>query len=109
MSPEDSVLLLDLPDGRPVGVEAAVPLDLGVGHEVTDTRTEGAPVVAITTDLRDTDHGLLLVEHLADHWDWHPRQGGPGKTAWAEYVLPAGGRPAAAPFCPSSTAAPVPM
>jgi anti-sigma regulatory factor (Ser/Thr protein kinase) len=77
--------------------------------EVTDTRTEGVPVVATPTDLRDTGRGLLLVEQLADRWDWHPRRGGPGKTVWAEYVLPAAGRPAAAPSCPSSTAATVPM
>ncbi|TVZ97920.1 ATP-binding protein [Streptomyces sp. BK340] len=59
--------------------------------EVTDTRTEGVPVVATPTDLHDTGRGLLLVEHLADRWDWHPRQGGPGKTVWAEYVLPSAG------------------
>ncbi|MFF0026926.1 ATP-binding protein [Streptomyces avermitilis] len=76
--------------------------------EVTDTRTEGVPVVATPTELRDTGRGLLLVEHLADRWDWHPRRGGPGKTVWAEYVLPAAGRPAAAPSCPSSTAAAAP-
>ncbi|MFD4569889.1 ATP-binding protein [Streptomyces sp. NPDC058467] len=57
--------------------------------EVTDTRTEGVPVVATPTDLRDTGRGLLLVEHLADRWDWHPPPDGPGKTVWAEYVLPA--------------------
>ncbi|MET7764827.1 ATP-binding protein [Streptomyces sp. NPDC005393] len=77
--------------------------------EVTDTRTEGVPVVATPTDLRDTGRGLFLVEHLADRWDWHPRRDGPGKTVWAEYALPAPGRPAAAPSCPSSTAATVPM
>lgn len=76
--------------------------------EVTDTRTEGVPVVATPTDLRDTGRGLLLVGHLADRWDWHPRRGGPGKTIWAEYVLPTPGRPAAAPSCPPSTAAPKP-
>jgi anti-sigma regulatory factor (Ser/Thr protein kinase) len=59
--------------------------------EVTDTRTECVPVVATPTDLRDTGRGLLLVEHLADRWDWHPRPDGPGKTVWAEYVLPAKG------------------
>ncbi|WP_329526661.1 ATP-binding protein [Streptomyces sp. NBC_01462] len=73
--------------------------------EVTDTRIEGVPVVATPTELRDTGRGLLLVEHLADRWDWHPRKGGPGKTIWAEYIRPTGGRPAAAPSCPSSTAA----
>jgi anti-sigma regulatory factor (Ser/Thr protein kinase) len=73
--------------------------------EVTDTRTEGVPVaVATPTDLRDTGRGLILVEHLADRWNWHPRPDGPGKTVWAEYVLPPGGRPAAEPFCPSPTA-----
>ncbi|MFJ8779219.1 ATP-binding protein [Streptomyces sp. NPDC102476] len=59
--------------------------------EVTDTRTEGVPVVpvaAMPTDLDDTGRGLLLVEHLADRWDWHPRPDGPGKTVWAECVLP---------------------
>lgn len=58
--------------------------------------------------LRDTGRGLLLVEYLADRWDWHPRQGGPGKTVWAEYVLPLGGRQAAPLSYPSSTAAPEP-
>ncbi|MES4886712.1 ATP-binding protein [Streptomyces sp. NPDC096012] len=65
--------------------------------EVTDTRTEGVPVVATPTDLGDTGRGLLLVERLADRWDWHPRRDNPGKTVWAEYVLPAPGRAAAAP------------
>jgi anti-sigma regulatory factor (Ser/Thr protein kinase) len=76
--------------------------------EVTDTRTEGVPVAAVVatpTDLRDTGRGLLLVEHLADRWDWHPRRDGPGKTVWAEYILPTGCRPAPAPSCPPSTTA----
>ncbi|MFF3484024.1 ATP-binding protein [Streptomyces sp. NPDC002701] len=72
--------------------------------EVTDTRTEGVPVAAAPTGLHDAGRGLLLVEHLADRWDWHPRPGGPGKTVWAEYVLPTGGGPAAAPTRPSSAA-----
>jgi anti-sigma regulatory factor (Ser/Thr protein kinase) len=55
--------------------------------EVTDTRTDGAPVAAMPADLRDTGRGLLLVEHLADRWDWHPRPDGPGKTVWAECTL----------------------
>jgi len=59
--------------------------------EVTDTRTEGVPVAAMPTDLRDTGRGLLVVEHLADRWDWHPRPDGPGKTVWAECVLPGRG------------------
>jgi anti-sigma regulatory factor (Ser/Thr protein kinase) len=59
--------------------------------EVTDTRTECVPAVAEPTDACDSGRGLLLVECLADRWDWHPRADGPGKTVWAEYVLPAGG------------------
>jgi anti-sigma regulatory factor (Ser/Thr protein kinase) len=59
--------------------------------EVTDTRTECLPVVGVPTVARETGRGLLLVEHFADRWDWHPRPDGPGKTVWAEYVLPAGG------------------
>jgi anti-sigma regulatory factor (Ser/Thr protein kinase) len=60
--------------------------------EVTDTRTERVPVAAgAATDLRDSGRGLLLVEHLADRWGWHPRPNRPGKTVWAEYVLPTGG------------------
>ncbi|MEU1530379.1 ATP-binding protein [Streptomyces fagopyri] len=68
--------------------------------EVTDTRTEGVPVAETPTDLDNTGRGLLLVEHLADRWDWHPRRNGPGKTVWAEYVLPTPSRPAAAPPLP---------
>ncbi|MET8077497.1 ATP-binding protein [Streptomyces sp. NPDC005303] len=77
--------------------------------EVTDTCTEDVPVVATPPDLRDTGRGLLLVEHLADRWDWHPHRSGPGKTVWAEYVLPTGCRPAAVRSCPSFTAAAVPL
>lgn len=74
--------------------------------EVTDARAEGVPVAAAPADLRDTGRGLLLVERLADRWDWHPRQDRPGKTVWAECALPPGCRPAnAAPSCPSSPAA----
>ncbi|MFC4607078.1 ATP-binding protein [Streptomyces maoxianensis] len=56
--------------------------------EVTDTRTECLPALAAPADDRDCGRGLLLVECLATRWDWHPRADGPGKTVWAEYVLP---------------------
>ncbi|MFF0159874.1 ATP-binding protein [Streptomyces sp. NPDC005263] len=59
--------------------------------EVTDTRTDGEPIAATPNDLHDTGRGLLLVEHLADRWHWHPRRDGPGKTVWAQYVLPSAG------------------
>ena len=87
----DSLVLSNDDDGAPERMVVALTT---VRIEVTDTRTEGVPVVpvaAMPTDVRDTGRGLLLVEHLADRWDWHPRRDGPGKTVWAEYVLPAGG------------------
>ncbi len=73
------------PDGRVVRVE------------VTDTRTErlprrpAAPEGAADGE-EEAGRGLVLVSHFATRWDWHPRAEGPGKTVWAEYVFPAGGR-----------------
>ncbi|MCP3818392.1 ATP-binding protein [Streptomyces sp. A3M-1-3] len=58
--------------------------------EVTDTRTERVPALAAPAPDRDSGRGLLLVECLATRWAWHPRADGPGKTVWAEYVLPTG-------------------
>ena len=68
------------PDGRTVRVE------------VTDTRTERQPrrpaIPEGATDAEETGRGLLLVSHLATRWDWHPRPDSPGKTVWAERLLP---------------------
>ncbi|MEU4655920.1 ATP-binding protein [Streptomyces sp. NPDC023723] len=56
--------------------------------EVTDARAERPPRRASDVGGDDeTGRGLLLVAHLAAHWDWHPRPDGPGKTVWAEYAL----------------------
>ncbi|MDX3077502.1 ATP-binding protein [Streptomyces sp. MI02-7b] len=65
--------------------------------EVTDTRAERVPALTTSPPTGDTGRGLILVDHLAHRWDWHPRADGPGKTVWAEYALPAGGRTVAAP------------
>lgn len=60
--------------------------------EVSDTRTERLPPrpgeLPTPAPHGDSGRGLLLVEGLADRWDWHPRTPGPGKTVWAEYELP---------------------
>jgi anti-sigma regulatory factor (Ser/Thr protein kinase) len=61
--------------------------------EVTDTRAERLPrrptaQAAAEVEVEETGRGLFLVSHLATSWDWHPRPDGPGKTVWAEYVLP---------------------
>jgi anti-sigma regulatory factor (Ser/Thr protein kinase) len=60
--------------------------------EVGDTRGERIPpqpgAVAPPTGLAESGRGLVLVEGLAARWGRHPRVEGPGKTVWAEYVLP---------------------
>ncbi|OBQ47697.1 hypothetical protein A4U61_20640 [Streptomyces sp. H-KF8] len=62
--------------------------------EVTDTRTERRPVAGTPAPAPAPDgesgRGLLLVDALADDWGVLPRPTGPGKTVWAEYVLPRG-------------------
>ncbi|CAL9562281.1 ATP-binding protein [Streptomyces sp. enrichment culture] len=59
--------------------------------EVTDTRGERLPrrpAVPEAADAEEAGRGLHLVSSLAARWDWHPRPDGPGRTVWAEYVLP---------------------
>ncbi|MCP3766049.1 ATP-binding protein [Streptomyces sp. MAR25Y5] len=62
--------------------------------EVTDTRAERRPVAGPPAQTPAPDgesgRGLLLVDALADDWGVLPRPTGPGKTVWAEYVLPRG-------------------
>jgi anti-sigma regulatory factor (Ser/Thr protein kinase) len=64
--------------------------------EVTDTRGERlpapVPVDRPDDDLRMGGRGLLLVEALADRWGCSSREDGPGKTVWAECVVPGGNR-----------------
>jgi anti-sigma regulatory factor (Ser/Thr protein kinase) len=59
--------------------------------EVTDSRGESIPALAEPSDDPDGGRGLLLVEYLTTSSDWHLRADGPGRTVWAEDVLPAGG------------------
>ncbi|MET7380364.1 ATP-binding protein [Streptomyces sp. NPDC005526] len=75
----------------------APPLDRVVRVEVTDTRAERLPrrptaLEGAAESEEEAGRGLILVSHLATRWDWHPRPEGPGKTVWAEYVLPARSR-----------------
>ncbi|GAA3992011.1 hypothetical protein GCM10022232_28530 [Streptomyces plumbiresistens] len=84
--------------GRDFHLRVHAPADSRtVRVEVTDTRAERVPRRPAVADIaggEETGRGLLLVSHLAARWDWHSRSDGPGKTVWAEYVLP--GRTAAA-------------
>ncbi|AZK98661.1 ATP-binding protein [Streptomyces tsukubensis] len=59
--------------------------------EVTDTRGERLPPqpdALVDPGLEEGGRGLLLVSELAHRWGWHPRPEGPGKTVWAEYLVP---------------------
>ncbi|MYT29006.1 MULTISPECIES: ATP-binding protein [unclassified Streptomyces] len=83
-----------------VSVAAAETRALRFRAEVSDTRSERLPMVppgggagagADGCDgLAESGRGLLIVACLADRWGVVPRQGGPGKTVWAEYVRVAG-------------------
>ncbi|MGV4928754.1 ATP-binding protein (plasmid) [Streptomyces sp. BHT-5-2] len=95
-----------------VSVAAAETRALRFRVEVSDTRSERLPMVALgggagaAVDggggLVESGRGLLIVACIADSWGVVPRQSGPGKTVWAEYAATAvgaaagtvGGRPA---------------
>ncbi|WP_420856282.1 ATP-binding protein [Streptomyces malaysiense] len=74
------------------------PLSGTVRVEATDTRgerlPEHRPVAPEGAGTEESGRGLLLVSHLAVRWGWRPRAEGPGKTVWAEYVLPRTAPPA---------------
>jgi anti-sigma regulatory factor (Ser/Thr protein kinase) len=58
--------------------------------EVTDTRAEKQPSPtppALAADA-ESGRGLLLVAALADDWGVIPRPAAPGKTVWAELLVP---------------------
>lgn len=63
--------------------------------EVTDTRGDRTPPGPAEPQAPGPEdvggRGLLLVAGLAARWGWCPRCDGPGKTVWAEYLLPASG------------------
>ncbi|MGX1755717.1 ATP-binding protein [Streptomyces lydicus] len=58
--------------------------------EVTDARGDELPAPQ-SAGLRESGHGLVLVEALADRWGTC-REPFPCKTVWAEFDLPMWGR-----------------
>lgn len=58
--------------------------------DVTDARAEALPVRSTPGEgvVSLGGRGLWLVTELATSWGWSPRVDGPGKTVWAECVLP---------------------
>ncbi|SDC26629.1 Anti-sigma regulatory factor (Ser/Thr protein kinase) [Streptomyces prasinopilosus] len=89
--------------GRDVHLRLTEAEDGTLRIEVTDTRTEGRPVAGTPAPDGESGRGLLLVDALADDWGVLPRPTGPGKTVWAERVLPPGRAAPAAPVSPSWT------
>ncbi|MFJ8542568.1 ATP-binding protein [Streptomyces sp. NPDC093586] len=71
--------------GRDFHVRLAAEADGGrLRLEVSDTRVERRPVVAVLAEPdAESGRGLLLVTALADDWGVTDRRGGPGKTVWA--------------------------
>ncbi len=56
--------------------------------EVTDARGEGLPAPDTPGADAEAGRGLLLVTALAHDWGVSPRPAAPGKTVWAEFMLP---------------------
>lgn len=56
--------------------------------EVSGTRTERVPLLAVQEPPGDAEsgRGLLLVAGLATRWGAVPRPAAPGKSVWAEYA-----------------------
>ncbi|MFE2286240.1 ATP-binding protein [Streptomyces sp. NPDC059443] len=55
--------------------------------EVTDTRTERAPVLTTPAPDSEAGRGLVLVAALATRWGTTLRPSAPGKTVWAQLVV----------------------
>ncbi|MFD7711359.1 ATP-binding protein [Streptomyces sp. NPDC059786] len=77
------------------GPAAGTAVPTAVRVEVTDTRGESLPSCPATEPPSGGEpepptggRGLVLVQALADRWGWRPREGGPGKTVWAECAVP---------------------
>ncbi|MGW6202689.1 ATP-binding protein [Streptomyces sp. NPDC055089] len=72
--------------GRDFQLRLSVHADDRLRIEVTDTRDDRLPVLAVPGHLAESGRGLLIVEALATRWGITPGPV-PRKTVWAELDL----------------------
>ena len=83
-----NALRVPVPSDRQVGVRIARSLEDGLLRlEVSDAGA-GRPEVRTPGEEETGGRGLLLVEALAHRWGVEEREGGIGKTVWAELKAP---------------------
>ncbi|MFG3290926.1 ATP-binding protein [Streptomyces sp. NPDC048179] len=83
-----NALRVPVPSGRQVGVRILrAPADGLLRLEVSDAGS-GTPEVRMPGDEETGGRGLLLVEATAHRWGVEEREGGIGKTVWAESKAP---------------------
>lgn len=83
-----NALRVPVPSDRQVGVRITRSLEDGLLRlEVSDAGS-GRPEVLAPSDEVIGGRGLLLVEALTHRWGVEERQGGIGKTVWAELKAP---------------------
>ncbi|MEU3278687.1 ATP-binding protein [Streptomyces antibioticus] len=83
-----NALRVPVPRDRQVGVRIARSLEDGLLRlEVSDAGA-GKPEVRVPCDEETGGRGLLLVEAMAHRWGVEDREGGIGKTVWAELKAP---------------------
>ncbi|MFD9121956.1 ATP-binding protein [Streptomyces bottropensis] len=83
-----NALRVPVPRDRQVGVRIArSPADGLLRLEVSDAGA-GKPEVRVPGDEETGGRGLLLVEATAHRWGVEEREGGIGKTVWAELKAP---------------------
>ncbi|WP_329144520.1 ATP-binding protein [Streptomyces niveus] len=83
-----NALRVSVPMDRQVGVGFVYDVEVGLLRlEVSDAGA-GRPELGSPGDEEMCGRGLLLVDALADRWGVCDREGGIGKTVWAQFKVP---------------------
>ncbi|MET7474729.1 ATP-binding protein [Streptomyces sp. NPDC005648] len=83
-----NALRVPVPSDRQVGVGFVYCVETQVLRLEVSDAGGGCPVLRTPDDDETCGRGLLLVEALADRWGVCGREGGIGKTVWAEFKAP---------------------